>query len=288
MENHSHTPGPDVGDDLHRRALALSQAVEQLAGELGVPFEASIAANAVHKAIHESAGTMSAPAATIDAARPLECLAHASASCGIRASPARMPLADAVWQARHGSPFVAVTPGGQWVLFAGRGLFNARLWRSDSHGRWETMARSALASLLGLPDANGVADLLVAHPHRPMAAMEQQGVHEDGHGHGHPAHPKPHQRLLQLMQAELPDIGSIVLFSFITGVLYLAVPLTVDAAVNNIAFGGQQPLFIQSLVVLSVALLVFLGLMAFVRGVQHYLAEVIQRRVFVRIMADLA
>ena len=91
-----------------------------------------------------------------------------------------------------------------------------------------------------------------------------------------------------LMRAEMPDVWSIILFSVITGILYLAVPLTVDAVVNNIAFGGQEQVYLQALVILSVALLAFLGLLAFVRAVQHYLTEVIQRRIFVRLAADLA
>jgi ABC-type bacteriocin/lantibiotic exporter with double-glycine peptidase domain len=71
-------------------------------------------------------------------------------------------------------------------------------------------------------------------------------------------------------------------------VLYLAAPLAVDAVVSNLAFGSQSRPFVQALVVLALALLGALGLQALVAAVQYVVAEVIQRRIFVRAAADLA
>lgn len=258
----------------------MSRALEQLAGLLGLPFRSLEAMDAAGLAARMEAGQ------DLDPGRSLGRLAVAAKACGMRGVVVRMSLADAVWQARASNPFVAVTPSGEWVVFAGRGVFDARVSRGDGQAGWETLGRGTLARRLGLVDPRGTTDFLVVHPELPMTPLGSGG-HGDGHGHGH-GHPEPHQRFFRLLRAELPDIWAILLFSVITGILYLAVPLTVDAAVNNIAFGGQQPLFIQALLILAVALLAFLGLLAFVRAVQHYLAEVIQRRVFVRIVADLA
>ena len=260
----------------------MSRALEQLAGLLGLPFRSLEAMEAAGHAVR--ARTAPDP----DPARRLEQLAVAAKACGMRGVVVRMSLADAVWQARASNPFVAVTPSGDWVVFAGRGVFDARVSREGGQTGWETLGRGALAQRLGLADARETTEFLVVHPELPITPLGSGG-HGDGHGHGHGhGHPEPHQRFFRLLRAELPDIWAILLFSVITGILYLAVPLTVDAAVNNIAFGGQQPLFVQALLIMAVALLAFLGLLAFVRAVQHYLAEVIQRRVFVRIVADLA
>ena len=78
------------------------------------------------------------------------------------------------------------------------------------------------------------------------------------------------------------------MFSIIAGGLYLATPLAVDAVVNSIAFGGEQQVYVQALVILSVALLALLGLLALIRAAQAIVMEQIQCRIFVRMTADLA
>jgi putative ABC transport system ATP-binding protein len=98
----------------------------------------------------------------------------------------------------------------------------------------------------------------------------------------------PARRLFALLQPERSDIATIVVLSFISGLLYLATPLTVDAVVNNIAFGGEQQVYLQALVVLALALLFLLILVAMVRAVQDFAMELIQRRLFIRLTADLA
>jgi putative ABC transport system ATP-binding protein len=106
----------------------------------------------------------------------------------------------------------------------------------------------------------------------------------DGAHHG----PPPHRRLFALLKPEAADIGLVVLFSIITGFLYLASPLAVDALVNNISFGGQQPVYLQSLLILAGVLLVFLLALAVVSTVQYFVVELIQQRIFVRLAADFS
>lgn len=101
-------------------------------------------------------------------------------------------------------------------------------------------------------------------------------------------HPTPYQRFLGLLKPERTDVGVIILFSLISGVLLLATPLAVDAVINNIAFGGRERVYVQALAVLAVALFAFLSLLAVLRGAQHFVMEIIQRRLFLRITADLA
>jgi ABC-type bacteriocin/lantibiotic exporter with double-glycine peptidase domain len=90
------------------------------------------------------------------------------------------------------------------------------------------------------------------------------------------------------LRPERSDIWVIVLLSIMNGALLLATPLAVDTLVNNIAFGGQEGVYLQALLVLSLALFAFLVLVAVMRAAQHYVMEIIQRRLFVRLAADLA
>jgi ABC-type bacteriocin/lantibiotic exporter with double-glycine peptidase domain len=80
----------------------------------------------------------------------------------------------------------------------------------------------------------------------------------------------------------------LLVFSLFSGLLYLAAPLAIDAVVSNLAFGTEQKPYLQALVALSLALFAFLLVQAVVRGFQHYVAEIIQRRIFVRTATDLA
>jgi len=107
------------------------------------------------------------------------------------------------------------------------------------------------------------------------------------HGHHHHG-PPPRARLFALLKTEQSDISLIVFFSVLTGLLYLATPLAVDSVVQNIAFGGQQQVYVQTLLIFSFALLMFLALSSLISAAQHFVAELIQQRIFVRLAADMA
>ena len=119
--------------------------------------------------------------------------------------------------------------------------------------------------------------------HAPSSA--RGGTASTNHSAGHPS---PFRRFVALLRPEAREIQVIIVLSVITGVLYLATPLTVDAVVNNFAFGGEQPVYVQALIVLAVFLLFLLGMLGVLRAAQDYAMEIIQRRLFVRLTADLA
>ncbi|MFM7845411.1 MAG: ABC transporter transmembrane domain-containing protein, partial [Planctomycetota bacterium] len=97
-------------------------------------------------------------------------------------------------------------------------------------------------------------------------------------------HPSPLRRLGRTLRPELGDIGVVALFSAVVGLLTLATPVAVESLVNTVAFGRLiQPIFI-----LSLLLLTFLAFAASLRVLQAYVAEIIQRRIFVRVVDDLA
>ena len=64
----------------------------------------------------------------------------------------------------------------------------------------------------------------------------------------------------------------------------LAAPIAVEALVNTVAFGR----YLQPIVGLAILLLIFLGFAAVIRALLTYVVEVIQRRLFIRVVEDLA
>ncbi|QOJ02265.1 MAG: ATP-binding cassette domain-containing protein [Planctomycetia bacterium] len=94
----------------------------------------------------------------------------------------------------------------------------------------------------------------------------------------------PFRRLIRLFANDRRDIGLVLLFSVIVGILTLATPITVQALVNFVSFGG----LIQPLVVLGILLFGFLALAGTIRVVQAFVIEILQRRLFVRVLADLS
>ncbi len=94
----------------------------------------------------------------------------------------------------------------------------------------------------------------------------------------------PLRRLMQLIAPERHDVGVVITFSVLVGLLTLAVPIAVQALVNFVAFGG----LVQPLLILSAVLFAFLALAGFVRTIKTYAVEMIQRRLFVRTAHELA
>jgi putative ABC transport system ATP-binding protein len=94
----------------------------------------------------------------------------------------------------------------------------------------------------------------------------------------------PFARLMGLVRPERHDIWVIVVFSVIVGILALATPVAVEALVNTVAFGR----YLQPVVVLAMLLFTFLAFAAAMRGLITYVVEIIQRRLFIRVVEDLA
>jgi ABC-type bacteriocin/lantibiotic exporter with double-glycine peptidase domain len=102
-------------------------------------------------------------------------------------------------------------------------------------------------------------------------------------GQGHPP-ARPLARLRHLLGPERRDLATVAVFAVAVAVLSLATPITVEALVNTVAFG----VLLGPVVVLGGVLAVCLGLAAAVRAMQIYVVECLQRRLFVRVVADYA
>ena len=95
---------------------------------------------------------------------------------------------------------------------------------------------------------------------------------------------RPILRLYQLLRPEWDDIWVILLFAFFAGILSLSTPIAVEALVNTVAFGR----LLQPVVILAGLLFGFLAFLGIMQAMQTYVAEVIQRRLFARVSADLS
>lgn len=118
---------------------------------------------------------------------------------------------------------------------------------------------------------------------QPMLAAESASrIHYQG---GEPGEPlKPLRRLWLLLKPERQDVRTILIFSIVVGLLSLTTPLAVEAMVNTIAFGR----YLQPLLILSIIVFVFLAFRAFISVLMTIVTEVIQRKLFVRTVEDLA
>lgn len=94
----------------------------------------------------------------------------------------------------------------------------------------------------------------------------------------------PVYRLWGLLRPEWNDIWVIIVFAIVIGVLALATPIAVETLVNTVAFGRS----LQPLVILTLMLLAFLAFSAALRALQTYMVEIIQRRLFTRVVADIS
>jgi ABC-type bacteriocin/lantibiotic exporter with double-glycine peptidase domain len=97
-------------------------------------------------------------------------------------------------------------------------------------------------------------------------------------------HRNAKENLLRLIALERADLWAIVAFSVGAGLMALATPVAVQSLVNTIAFG----MLLQPLIVLVLVLLVCLALNNLLIGFQIYVVEMLQRRIFVRLLGDIA
>ncbi|MBA4029993.1 MAG: ABC transporter ATP-binding protein [Planctomyces sp.] len=106
----------------------------------------------------------------------------------------------------------------------------------------------------------------------------------DGLGAGDEHHQPPWKRLLKMIGPERHEIWTIFLMACAAGLLSISAPLAAQQLVRAVTFGGV----FQPIIVLSVILLGLLSLLGAFQVLKIYIAEVIQRRLFTRITADLA
>ncbi len=142
--------------------------------------------------------------------------------------------------------------------------------------RWISIRQ--FSEMIGASDPGAATDWVTGEPSAPLDDLrspERDGPQSyDGH---------PLRRLWALLRGERHDLWVVVIYSIAVGVLSLVLPVAVQSVVNTVAFGSiLQPLFVLTLFVL-----VALGFSGLMNGFRLFVIEIIQRRIFARVAADV-
>lgn len=183
-------------------------------------------------------------------------------------------IEDALKISSYQTPIVGVFENGNIVVFYGFSM--GRFQVIDINEEQVNEYVFSFNEILKYLNANtqNTFDFIMIQPKKPL---EQATSHEH-------EHLTPFQRLANLLQTERTDLALIFGLAIGSGLLALSAPIAVQAVVNTVAMGGMG----QPLAVLSMILFVFLAFSGAIYVLEAYLAEIIQRRLFVRLATDLA
>ena len=218
-------------------------------------------------------------------------LCEAGASLGLRTRALEGSLREIVDLVVHGSPVALRLESGEWFLVLERRRLKFRVATLDGDDQW--ISHSQLNARLGSKSDAHKFHCVIASPaqtYEDKLVDTHKGAGHSPSGPSHGAHEgddhgiTPFARLRVLLRPEWSDIWIVLLFAMFVGLLTLATPIAVESLVSTVAFGR----LIQPLVVLSVLLFGFLLFAAAMRALQTYVVEIIQRRLFVRVAADIA
>ncbi|WP_237227360.1 peptidase domain-containing ABC transporter [Rubinisphaera sp. JC750] len=237
--------------------------LERLAVQAGDPAERS----RIRRALEESA-VADAP----DTENWWRWISESARSLGYTCKVVEGTASELLTVARDNAPVLMRTSQG-WVSIAEVRRKQCLILRQKDSSRKEWQPTRRLPAMLNLRSKRDVVRGVVLDRHH-TTAIERPGGDV----------PSPLSRLWRLLSPEWPDIWIIVVFALVTGLLALATPLAVETLVSTVAFGR----FLQPIVILALVLLVFLSFSAALRAVQTYVVEIIQRRLFARVAADLA
>ena len=274
------------GAQLNQREI-LRELLAELLLRLDVPHELSSVSQALSDALIDDARTPDALAMSV---------MRAGTAVGLRLAPLELSMVDiwellldefpvaVVYQSSNGEQQAAVfsnVAGGR----VDATLISAKSKRSDS------LTRRELSGLLARGRSH---QYFIAEPslscetitssHEPDQARIPK-VHDDHDSHQHHAeHISPQKRLLRLLKLESKDIWTLGVFTLVVSFLDLATPLAVEQMVTTIGFASV----IQPLIWIAVLLFAILTLSAVIKALQVFIVEILQRRMIVRIVGDLA
>lgn len=266
MSERARVPAGSSGD--------LLRVIELLAEGVGAEFDPQRGWSALDQAARE----------TDSGAAWIEVLARAAAAVGVQALAGRHPLHEVAERALPQTPaltFLGPTPrGGRWLIVSEvrRGRFIG-VMVADGDERPVRLGRRALLRLLEQPDDAAPSTWAFAAPALPLDALHARrlGAQED------PTR-QALRRLKALLRLERDDLWVVIVYAVGIGALTLASPIAVQALVNTVAFGALlQPLF-----VLTLLLVAGLSFAAVLKGLAAHVVEVLQQRLFVRAVADIA
>jgi len=204
---------------------------------------------------------------------------RAAARMGLRAQAVQLTAAELRGRVGPGLPALTLLGSqqrGRWLLAsaARRGGVEGHLIAAGDESRVR-LGQRALRKLL---DPEVATTWLLVEPALPFDALHARRV----------AAQDPTSRALGRLRAlvhlERDDLWVVVVYAIGIGALSLASPIAVQALVNTVAFGSVlQPLF-----VLTLLLVAGLSFAAVLKAFAAFVVEVLQQRLFVRAVADVA
>ncbi|MEM9865612.1 MAG: ABC transporter ATP-binding protein, partial [Myxococcota bacterium] len=207
--------------------------------------------------------------AASSAEAPLETFAQAAQADGsIRCSTFSAPIDAVLGTLSEERPLLTETMDGQLVALVQR--LGNRICIEDSEGR-QWLNESELRTRLVGVSAPGGRELtwlsLVTAPSSALGEAES-----------------PWKGVRALLEGEGSNVLAIVTYAIGVGLLSLTLPLAVQTLVNTVAFGQ----LLQPSLVLTLMLAAGLVFAAALHAMQSWVVEVVQRRIFVRLVSDLA
>jgi ABC-type bacteriocin/lantibiotic exporter with double-glycine peptidase domain len=198
-----------------------------------------------------------------------EVIQAALSTLGVRATLGRAALAQALETVGDARPLLLESADGSPVLVTAREGQRLRVEAGGADAQW--LAPSEVLAIAG------ERPWLFLDPALPLTMTSPSDT-------PHHEHPTPRERLRAWLTAERHDVAAIVVYAMFLGLFTLTLPVAVQALVNTVALGT----LLQPLVVLTALLLGALVFASTLRASQAYLVEVLQRRIFVRVVADLS
>ena len=204
--------------------------------------------------------------AQVEGEHLLEAAARLIREEGLVATVFEAPL-SAVLDGQDGRPTLTTDADGKLVVLGLRSGKNIQLTSGEDRCEWLSLEQ--LSERLGLAGA-GEEKRYVAVDECPVAGLGR-GV------------ASPWQVMLELLRPEKPDIGVILVYAVGIGLLSLTLPIAVQVLVNTVAFGT----LLQPILVLSALVGAGLVFAAGLRAIQTWVVEIVQRRLFVRLVSAL-
>jgi putative ABC transport system ATP-binding protein len=270
---------------------ALKEVLRGVLLELSIRLDVPVESAKVQQALNDALGDL----ATESRSTLTLATMRAAQSIGIRLVPVEINDAG-VWQLlldEFAVVMIERSSSHAWV-FSHVAARHTETSRIDSNGKSsESMSRHAMRqTILALEspvffvaEPTLVCQQLSSHyqpeSETPHGVSNVQSHHTSDHHHDAIS---PQRRMLRFLKLDARDVWSLAIFGFVVAVLDLATPLAVEQMVTTIAFASLT----QPLVWLAIALFAILTLSGVIKGLQFFVVEIIQRRIFVRIVGDLA
>ncbi len=207
---------------------------------------------------------------------------RAAARMGLRAHAVQLTAAELGGKVGPSMPALTLLGSqarGRWLLAKGarRGGVEGHLVQGGDESRVR-LGRRALRGVLELATPGAATTWLLIEPALPFDALHGRRVTV--------SEPTARAlgRLRALIHLERADLWVVMVYAVGIGALSLASPIAVQALVNTVAFGSVlQPLF-----VLTLLLVAGLSFAAALKAFAAFVVEVLQQRLFVRAVADVA